>query len=63
MAALINPQTKERHVIDKDAAEELRQAIESAEKREASEVVFRAMRLGLNDAKRVLAQSNTDAAS
>lgn len=52
--SLKNPETGDVHNMDAEAFAELRQAVEQAEEAERDEVVFRAMRLDLDQAKGVL---------
>ena len=51
---LKNPETGDSHIMDAEAMKELFQCVFTAKTNDRSEVVFRAMRLSLEDAELVL---------
>jgi len=57
---LKNPETGETHIMDKEAMKELFQAVFAANSNDRKEVVFRAMRLDIKDARLVLMARDED---
>jgi len=55
MVTITNPETGERHFFDKEAYAELRQAYDQSILMSWDEVVFRAMRIDIAQAREILA--------